>query len=43
MNGCEILKCHFWNGNKCIDKNKYNNENGEEVCGLRDDAVLEDK
>ena len=39
MTGCHIKKCkHFING-KCNDPTDYINEFGEDVCGLRDDAI----
>lgn len=40
MNGCELLKCPFWNGTICTDKREFVNQNGDNVCGLRDDAIL---
>lgn len=42
MNGCELSKCPYWNGIKCTDKNEYVNENGDLVCGLRDDSILKE-
>ena len=44
MNGCELKKCRFWDGEKCNDKNDWiSAENGEHCCGLRSDAVLVEK
>ena len=43
MNGCELLDCPFWNGNRCTDERKFVNEYGDEVCGLRDDSILVDE
>ena len=40
MNSCELLDCPFWNGSICTDERKLVNESGDEVCGLRDDAIL---
>ena len=37
--GCEIVKCQWWDGKVCNDPAKYVNENGEAVCGRRDDAI----
>lgn len=42
MNGCEIFKCPFWNGVKCTDKRTFVDQDGDEVCGLRDDAILKE-
>ena len=42
MNGCEYRQCNYWNKEKGMweDKNEYENENGESVCGRREDAIL---
>ena len=37
MNGCEYLKCHYWNGQKCTDPVEWVNDNGP-CCCRRDDA-----
>ena len=40
MNGCKLLHCAFWNGTMCTNEIKFVNQDGEEVCGLRNDAFL---
>mgnify|MGYP000060554721 CR=1 FL=1 len=38
--GCELMKCKYYVDGKCTDPNDWVNENGDAVCGLREDAIL---
>lgn len=38
--GCELMKCRYYVDGKCTDPNDWVNENGDAVCGLREDAIL---
>jgi hypothetical protein len=38
--GCELMKCKYYVDGKCTDPNEWVNENGDAVCGLREDAIL---
>lgn len=38
--GCEFMKCKYYVDGKCTDHNEWVNENGDAVCGLREDAIL---
>jgi hypothetical protein len=39
LNGCEFVKCEYWDGTACTDPTEYINSDGRMVCGRRDDAV----
>lgn len=43
ISGCEIMKCKYYVGGKCNDPNEWVNEDGDYVCGLRNDAILVQK
>ena len=40
ISGCELMKCKYYVDGKCTDPNEWVNENGDAVCGLREDAIL---
>lgn len=40
ISGCELMKCKYYIDGKCTDPNEWVNENGDAVCGLREDAIL---
>lgn len=40
VSGCELIKCKYYVDGKCTDPNEWVNENGDDVCGLREDAIL---
>ena len=42
ISGCEDMKCHYWNGKNCTDTIEWKNDDGEDVCGLRNDAIHPD-
>lgn len=40
ISGCELMKCKYYVDGKCTDPNEWVNEDGDAVCGLREDAIL---
>ena len=42
ISGCEMMKCKWYIDKKCADPIEWKNESGEDVCGLRDDAIHPD-
>jgi hypothetical protein len=40
LSGCQIMKCKYYVDGKCTDPDEWVNEDGDAVCGLRDDAIL---
>ncbi len=43
MSGCEFMKCKYYIDKKCTDPNEWVNDNGDAVCGLRSDAILNEE